>query len=170
MKKFLLKRDTPKHHIECGEFIVDFYFREGSIKDTYMEIKTTSNVFYMRMDGRTETYLYLYAAAEQGLTDQIHGYCMRMYEFGMLMCKDQEMLNAHDEVMRKYYEKLNTQAAEEAAKVTDEQELAADAFMREAIERGELKGKAAKAASQAEKEFIKQVLEEDGADSENEPR
>lgn len=170
MKKLLLKRDIPKHHIECGEFIVNFYFRKGSIKDTYMEIKTTSNVFEMRLDGRAEIYSYLFAAAEQGLTDQIHGYCLRMFEFGMLMHKDQEMLNAHDEVMRKYYENLNTQAEVEAAKVTKEQELAAEAFMRDAIERGALKGKAAKEASKAEKELIKQVLEENGTDSENEPR
>lgn len=157
---FKRKKQEPLYHVEVGAFIVNFYFKEGSIVDSYMEIRTISDNWRMRLDARHTMYGYLAAAAEQGLEEQIHGYCVTLFILATAL--DQGLINDAQKALAKYMKRMDKQAKSEAKNVTEEQIAGDEALMKEAIERGKAKGnkKAEKKAAKESQAEIKKVLEE----------
>lgn len=158
---FKRKKQTPEFHIECGGFVVNFYFKDGSIVDSYMEIRTVSDNWRMRIDARHEIYGYLMTSMEQGKEEQVHGYCATLYIIATSLTKDQGFVNDIQKAITKYMKRMEKQAESEAKAVTDAQIMADEALMNEAIERGKTKGnkKAEKEAAKKSQEEIKEELE-----------
>lgn len=158
---FKRKKQTPIQHIECGGFICNFFFKEGSIVDSYMEIRTVSDNWRMRLDARHTMYGYLLTAVQQGNKSQIHGYCVQLYILATAL--DQGLINDVQKALAKYMKRKEKEAQTEAKNVTEAQIAGDEALMQEAIERGSLKGdkKAEKKAAKESQEIIKQVLTED---------
>lgn len=156
------KKQKPIKTVNVGAFQVDFFFQQDSIAGSYMEIRTESRNFAMKIDARNEIYGYLLAAAQQGLNEQIHGYCVTMYVIATGMSKDQEFVNEVQRVVVGFMDRQQAKAKEEAEKVTPEQIAGDEVLMQEAIERGELRGdkKAEKKAREESQKLIKEVLEE----------
>lgn len=155
------KLKTVKN-IEVGGFRVRFFFKEGNIEQSYMEIKTVSNNWYMKIDARSEVYGYLYTAASQGLENQIHGYCATLYAIATGIISEQQFTDEVQKAIIGFMERMDKKAKEESDKITETQEMADEALMREAIERGKLRGNKkaeAKARKESEK-AIKEVLED----------
>lgn len=157
------KKLKPIKTVNVGGFQVDFFFNQGSIAGSFMEIRTESKNFAMKIDARNEVYGYLLAAAQQGRDEQIHGYCAMMYVIATGMTHDQGFVDDLQASMSAFMNRQQAKTKEEAEKVTSEQIVGDEALMQEAIERGELRGdkKAEKRASEESKKIIKEVLEED---------
>lgn len=64
----------PYKTVECGNFIVKFYYKEGNLTKTYLEITTISGVWSMRIAGNTHAYAYLLEAAIQEKIELIHNF------------------------------------------------------------------------------------------------
>lgn len=160
---FKKKKQTPLHHIECGGFVCNWYFKPDSIVDSYMEIRTTSGNWSMKLDARHEAYGYLMAACEQGQTEQVHGYCVTCYVVATQMTQDQGFVNDVQKSISKYMKRMDKRAETEAKAVTEAQIAGDEALIQEAIERGEIRGdkKAERRASKESKEEIRKVLEEE---------
>lgn len=158
---FKRKKQSPLHHVEVGGFVVNFYFKEDSIVDSYMEIRTVSDNWRMRLDARHEMYGYLASAAKQGMNEQIHGYCVTLYILSTAL--DQGLINDLQKSITKYMKRMDKKAESEAKNVSDAQIAGDEALMQEVIERGKAKGnkKAEKKAAKESRKNIKQVLEAD---------
>lgn len=156
------KKLKPIKTVNVGGFTCDFFFQRDSIAKSYMEIRTASRNFAMKIDARNEVYGYLLAAAQQERTEQIHGYCATMYVIATGMTHDQEFVNDLQRAVGGFMNRQEAKAKEDAEKVTDTQIAGDEALMQEAIARGELRGdkKAEKRASEESKKLIKEVLEE----------
>lgn len=158
---FKRKKATPLHHVEVGGFICNFFFKDGSIVDSYMEIRTISDNWRMRLDARHEMYGYLMAAAQQEKTEQIHGYCVTLYILSTAL--DQGLIEDVQRSIAKFMKRMDKKAESEAKSVSDAQIAGDEALMQEAIERGEIRGdkKAEREAAKASQEEIKKALEEE---------
>lgn len=158
---FKRKKQTPEFHFEQGGFICNFYFKEGSIVDSYMEIRTISDNWRMRLDARHPMYGYLFSAMEQGKSEQVHGYCVTLYMLATTL--DQGLINDVQKSITKYMKRMDKQAESEAKSVTETQIMADEALMNEAIERGALKGdkKAEKRAAKESQEEMRKVMKEE---------
>lgn len=164
---FKRKKQTPIQHVEVGGYIVNWYFKENSVVDSYMEIRTVSDNWRMRLDARHTMYGYLLAAVQQGNESQVYGYCVQLYILATAL--DQGLINDVQKAIAKFMKRKEKEAQTEAKKVTDAQIAGDEALMQEAIKRGELRGdkKAERKASKESQEQIKKVLEEE-ANAENE--
>lgn len=156
---FKRKKQTPVEHIECGGFIVNFFFKESSIVDSYMEIRTVSDNWRMRLDARHEMYGYLLAAVKQDKKEQVHGYCVTLYILATAL--DQGLINDVGKAIAKFMKRMDKKAESEAKSVSEAQIQGDEALIEEAIERGELRGdkKAEKKAAKESQELIKEALE-----------
>lgn len=157
------KKLKPIKLVNVGGYEVSFYFKPDSIANSYMEIRTESRNFAMKIDARNEVYGFLLAAAQQGRLEQIHGYCATMYVIATGITHDQEFTNDVKASVTAFMDRQLAKGAENAKKVTPEQIAGDEALMQEAIERGELRGdkKAEKKAREESQKLIKEVLEEE---------
>lgn len=158
---FKRKKQTPIEHVDVGGYIVNFYFKENSIVDSYMEIRTISDNWRMRLDARHTMYGYLLTAAQQGNESQVHGYCVQLYI--MATALDQGLINDVQKAIAKFMKRKDKEADSEAKSVTEAQIAGDEALMQEAIERGEMRGnkKAERKAAKESQEEIRKVLKED---------
>lgn len=158
---FKRKKQAPIEHVEVGGFIVNWYFKEGSIVDSYMEIRTISDNWRMRLDARHEMYGYLLSAVKQDKKEQVHGYCVTLYILATSL--DQGLINDVQKALAKFMKRKEKQAESEAKVVSEAQIAGDEALMQESIERGELRGdkKAERKAAKESQEEIRKVLKED---------
>lgn len=152
-------KPKPQYRIETGGFIASFFFKEGDIKNTYLQIDTVSNIWSMRIDGRTHAFGYLYAAAAQGLESQIHGYAVMMYCTAMALTQSQEFVDGLTKEINKYDKRLMTKAKRKAATSDEHEEIAAQAFMESVVEYAEATPKKRKKISKEDREQIKQAIQ-----------
>lgn len=158
---FKRKKQTPIEHVEVGAFVVNWYFKENSIVDSYMEIRTISDNWRMRLDARHTMYGYLLASVQQGRKEQVHGYCVQLYILATAL--DQGLINDAQKAIAKFMKRKDKEAEAEAKSVTETQIVADEVLMEEAIKRGKTKGnkKAERKAAKESQEEIKEVLGED---------
>lgn len=128
----LFKR-KPYRTIECGGFIANFFYKEANLKRTYLEIKTISNVWSMRIAGNTYTYGYLLASAEKGLTEQIHGFAAMQYILSEQITKDQGLLDDVTRSIKKWKIRMEKKAVSASKNISEFEELATQHFMEESI-------------------------------------
>lgn len=161
MSNRLKLKNAPKHHIEIanGAVIVDFYVNEKDIKECYMRMYARNGAFDYKI-GACHTYGYLMAAINQGNTRELEAFCILLWRMTQECYQDETLakdlvtcFNARDERLMKQVEK-------NAAAVTDSEEMASAAFMESVIERSQMSKKEAKAASEADKELMREILNE----------
>jgi len=119
--------------VKCGGFLVEFYYKEGNLKGTYMDISTTSGVWSMRIAGNTYTYGYLLEAANQGLTEQIHGYAAMLYILSQQMTQDQGLVDDITRSINKWQRRMDKKAEAEAKKLTKTDDQISQAVMESLI-------------------------------------
>lgn len=162
MSNRLKLKNTPKHHIEIanGAVIVDFYVNEKDIKKCYMRMYARNGAFDYKI-GACHTYGYLMAAVNQGNTRELEAFCILLWRMTQECYQDETL--AKDLVMcfNARDERLMKQAEKAAAAVTDSEEMASQAFMESVVERSQMSKKEAKAASEADKELMREMLNED---------
>lgn len=155
-------KTKPYKSVDAGQFHFDFYYKEGSVKDTYLEVTCDSGIFALKIGGNTHTYGYLLAAAEQGRTDQLQGYAVTINIPAMAITQDQGLCNDCQKAIMKWQKRKMREGAENTKKVTDWQEQADDALMREAIERGKPMSRQQRRKMEREsRKGVKQILNED---------
>lgn len=155
-------KTKPYKSVDAGQFHFDFYYKEGSIKDTYLEVTCDSGIFALRIGGNAHAYGYLLAAAEQNRIDQLQGYAVTLYIPAMSLTQDQGLCNDCQKAITKWQKRKMREGAENAKNVTDWQEQADDALMREAIERGKPMSRQQRRKMEREsRKEMKQILNED---------
>lgn len=126
-------KSKPLQSVECGGFLVEFYYKEGKLKGTYMDISTASGVWSMRIMGNTFTYGYLLEAANQGLTEQIHGYAATLYILSQQITSDQGLVDDITRSINKWQRRMDKKAESEAKKHTETDEKISQAVMESLI-------------------------------------
>lgn len=142
------------------EWVFDFYYQEGNIQKTYLKITSTSGIMSLVIGGNTHAYGYLLAAAQQGLDNQLAGYATTLFIPAMAMTQDQELTSGVQKAIVEWQKRKEAEGAEKAKAVTDSEEMASQAFMESVVERSQMSKKEAKAASEAEKELMREMLNE----------
>ena len=132
-------KKKPYRTIDAGEFHFNFYYKEGVIKDTYLTITTDSGIFEMKIGGNTFAYGYLLAALEQGMVEQLHGYAVMVYLTSLQLPTEERFCEDIQKAIMSWQKRKMKEGEKAAKEVTETQEIADDAFMREAIERGSAK-------------------------------
>lgn len=122
-------KSKPLQSVKCGGFLVEFYYKEGNLKGTYMDISTASGVWSMRIMGNTFTYGYLLEAANQGLTEQIHGYAVTLYILSQQITRDQGLVDDITRSINKWQRRMDKKAEAEAKKHTETDEQISQAVM-----------------------------------------
>lgn len=162
-------KPKPYKSVDAGQFHFNFFYKEGSLKGTYLEVTCDSGIFAFKVGGNTKTYGYLLAAAEQGRTDQLQGYAVTLYIPAMTIAEDQGLCDDCQKAIMKWQKRKERQGASNAAKVTDAEDMASDALMREAIERGKPMSRQQRRKMEREsRKQMREILRED-ADKSAEP-
>ena len=78
----------PYKSVEVGEWLFEWFYDEKNIRGCYLTINTKSAMFKLHIGGSSPVYGYLLAAAEQGMTEQLHGYIAMMYVASNVLTQD----------------------------------------------------------------------------------
>lgn len=157
-----LLKARPYKSVNAGQFHFNFYHKEGSIKDTYLEVTCDSGIFAVKVGGNTRAYGYLLAAAEQGRTDQLQGWAVTLYIPAMTITQDQGLCDDCQKAIMKWQRRKEREGAENAKKVTEAEEMASEALMREAIERGQPMSRQQRRKLEREsRKLMRDILKED---------
>lgn len=155
-----IKQRKPFLVKEVGEWKFTFHYKEGSIDKTFLSITSTSGIFNCNIGGNTHAYGYLLAAAKQGLDAQLQGYIVSLFIPAMAMTQDQELTSGVQKAIVEWQKRKEAEGAEKAKAVTDSEEMTSQAFMESVVERSQMSKKEAKAASEADKELMREILNE----------
>lgn len=161
MSNRLKLRNAPKHHIEIanGAVVVDFYVNEKDIKKCYMRIYARNGAFDYKI-GACHTYGYLMAAVSQGNTRELEAFCILLWRMTQECYQDETLAKDLVTCFNARDERLMKQAEKEAAAVTDSEEMASQAFMESVVERSQMSKKELKAKREADKELMREILNE----------
>lgn len=155
-------KTKPYKSVDAGQFHFNFYYKEGALKDTYLEVTCDSGIFAIKIGGNTHAYGYLLAAAEQNRIDQLQGYAVTLYIPAMSLTQDQGLCNDCQKSIMKWQKRKMREGAENAKKVTDAEEMASDALMREAIDRGKPMSRQQRRKMEREiRKEMREILKED---------
>lgn len=158
MSKLARFREKPEYeHSVGGAFDVRIYVNENNLSKCRAEISTVSGVWGMTVRG--QGYMWLRALAQADNVKEIDAYCVLMYRMSNEIFADSGLANDVIKALGKYDKRTLKKAGKEAEKVADEDEIAADAFMRDAIERGSMGEKEQKAASEEEKAVLREIID-----------
>ena len=162
----ILKNKQRKPYLvkEVGEWKFTFHYKEGSIERSFLSITSTSGIFNCRIGGNIHAYGYLLAAAKQERIDQLQGYIVSLFIPAMAMTQDQELTSGVQKAIVEWQKRKEAEGAEKAKAVTDSEEMASQAFMESVVERSQMSKNEAKAASEADKELMREVLNEKEGD------
>lgn len=155
-----IKQRKPYLVKEVGEWKFTFHYKDGSVERTFLSITSTSGIFNCRIGGNTHAYGYLLAAAKQGLNSQLAGYITTLFIPAMAMTQDHELTSGVQKAIVEWQKRKEAEGAEKAKAVTDSEEMASQAFMESVVERSQMSKKEAKAASEADKQMMKEILNE----------
>lgn len=155
-----IKQRKPYLVKEVGEWKFTFHYKEGSIERTFLSITSTSGIFNCRVGGNCHAFGFLLAAATQDRIDQLQGYIVSLFIPAMAMTQDQELTSGVQKAIVEWQKRKEAEGAEMAKAVTDSEEMASQAFMESVVERSQMSKKEAKAASEADKELMREVLNE----------
>ena len=140
-KKFNKKKELkPYLSYDLGGYKYDFYYSEGNINDTYLEVTEKSmRMWSMRIPGNTDIFgMLLFCAMEissgrsgEGSAEMIilerYGLLMHLCSVATFVNKDftDDFLNA----VSKYVDRLDEKSKENAESITEEEEKASQYIM-----------------------------------------
>lgn len=134
MGRIFKPRPKPAYSVKIanGAVIADFYADKNDIRNCYLHLYAPSGAFSHKVSGYS--YGYLMAACQEGNVREIEAYCAMIWRITGEIYQDEELckdivaaINARD--MR-----LEEEAREKAAEVTESQEEA-DQELMEAVAR-----------------------------------
>ena len=156
-------KTKPRYSVDVGNgaFIADFYVDEkrADVEHNYLHIHTPNHVFEQKIVGYP--YGYLLAAVSQGNEEEIHSYCTVLWRVTQEIYQDAGLANDILRAFAKYDKRLMKQAEKNAAAVTDAQEQASQAFMKDIASEQDMSKKELKAKREADKAEMRAVLNED---------
>ena len=156
-------KTKPKYHIEIGggAFIADFFVDEKhpDVEHNYLHIHTPNKVFEQRVVGYP--YGYLLVAVSQGNEEEVHSYCVMLWRVTQEIYQDAGFANDIIRAITKRDKRLMKQAEKEAAKVSEAEEMASQAFMENVIAFADASPKERKRMSKESRKEMKQILNED---------
>lgn len=158
MKKIFKQRPKYSYEVGGGAFCFNFYIDEKDPKGNYLHITTPSGAFEQTV--RNYAFGYLLAASQQGKMDELAAYGLMLYRVSEEVYQDLGFANDIIKAINKRDKRLMKQGAEMAKAVTDSEEIASQAFMESVVERSQMSKKEAKAASEADKELMREILNE----------
>lgn len=139
---FKKKKDSKKPYLsfDLGGYKYDFYYSEGNLNDTYLEITEKSmRMWSMRIPGNTDIFgMLLYCAMElsSGRSCEGSSEMMILERYGLLMhiCSVTTFVNKDftDDFLNtvsKYVDRLDEKSKENAESVTEEEEKASQYIM-----------------------------------------
>lgn len=139
--KFNKKKELkPYLSYDLGGYMYDFYYSEGNINDTYLEITEKSmRMWSMRIPGNTDIFgMLLFCAMEisSGRSGEGSAEMLILERYGLLMhlCSVATFVNKDftDDFLNtvsKYVERLDEKSKENAESVTEEEEKASQYIM-----------------------------------------
>ncbi len=159
-------KKKPKYHFffgneSVGGFNVDFYMTEKKPKKCYMRISGKSDrgvTFEVKLNGYS--YGFLMESARQCQEDNIHGFCAMLFILASEIYQDQGLRNDIVKAITKYQNRQMKRAESEAAKIDEATEQADQAFMEDIASEQGLSKKELKAKREADKEAMREVLNE----------
>lgn len=155
-------KTKPRYSVNVGNgaFIADFYVDEKhpDVEHNYLHIHTHNHVFEQKIVGYP--YGYLLAAVSQGNEEEVHNYCVVLWRVTQEIYQDAGLANDILRAFAKYDKRLMKQAEKNAAAVTDSEEMASQAFMEDIASEQGMSGKELKAKREADKELMREVLNE----------
>lgn len=139
---FKKKKNSKKPYLsyDLGGYKYDFYYSEGNLNDTYLEITEKSmRMWSMRIQGNTDIFgMLLYCAMElsSGRSGEGSSEMMILERYGLLMhiCSVTTFVNKDftDDFLNtvsKYVDRLDEKSKENAESVTEEEEKASQYIM-----------------------------------------
>lgn len=139
---FKKKKNSKKPYLsyDLGGYKYDFYYSEGNINDTYIEITEKSmRMWSMRIPGNTDIFgMLLYCAMElsSGRSGEGSSEMMILERYGLLMhlCSvttfvNKEFTDGFLNTVNRFVERLDEKSKENAESVTEEEEKASQYIM-----------------------------------------
>lgn len=164
----------PYKEAEVGEWRFKWYYNAKNLDECYLLIESKAKGFSMHLGARenAEVFGYLLAAAEQGRTEQLHGYVVSVYVTANVLVSDQAFVDGINKEIGKWLKRRQKAAKEKAKAVTEADEVASDAIMRGAIERSKpMSRRERRKMEREERKAMRKVLTEDaeveGAENED---
>lgn len=155
----------PRLVRDVENWVFTFYYKDGSISGTYLEITSKSGIFGCHIGGNTHAYGYLFAAAEQGLDEQLLGYVTALYATAMVMTQDGGYTDRVWEAISRWFEKKDSEAGVAAGAVTEEADMADAAFMEGVAEYADAgSDKECEAVLAGWREDVREFVNEDSGD------
>lgn len=155
-------KTKPRYGVNVGNgaFIADFYVdeRHPDMEHNYLHIHTPNDVFEQKIVGYP--YGYLLAAVSQGNEEEVHNYCLLLWRITQEVYQDLGFANDIIKAINKRDKRLAKKAEKAASEVSEYQDQASAAFMESVIERSQMSKKEAKAASEADKQIMREILNE----------
>lgn len=156
-------KTKPKHHLEIGggAFIADFYVDEKNpdVKHNYLHIYAPNGVFEQKVMGYP--FGYLLAAVSQGYENEVHSYCVMLWRITQEIYQDLGFAQDIIKAINKRDKRLMKQAESNAAKISEEQEMADTELMRDVVAYAEASPKERKKMSEESRNAMRDVLNED---------
>ena len=156
-------KTKPRYSVNVGNgtFVADFYVDEkrADVEHNYLHIHTPNHVFEQKIVGYP--YGYLLAAVSQGNEEEVHNYCLLLWRITQEVYQDLGFANDVIRAINKRDKRLMKQAEKEAAKVSEAEEMASQAFMEDVAAYAEASPKERKRMSKESREEMKQILNED---------
>lgn len=153
--------------VEVGPYRFNFFrdekkLRKGSIDGTYLKICAIrrDEQWSLTIPGNAHVYGYLTAALEQGKTEQLHGYAFILNAVSLLLTQDEQFNADIQKAISAWQERINKRAEQNAAAVTDSEEMASAAFMEDIVSEQGMSKKELKAKREADRELMKAALNE----------
>lgn len=154
-------KKKPYKSVEVGEWLFEWFYDEKNIRGCYLIISTQSAMFKLHIGGSSPVYGYLLAAAEKGMTEQLHGYIAMMYVTSNVLVQDQGFVNGLNKEISKWMKRQEKQAERNAKAVTPEQEQGDMALMSDVARFADANDKERKQMRKQWKEDAREALRED---------
>lgn len=154
--------------VETGPFRFNFYrddkkLRKGSVDGTYLKISAIGREeqWSMVVPGNFHSFGYLLEALNQGKESQLLNYARLLCMVSMLDTMSQEMDKALWQAVDNWRSYIQGKGEEHAAKVTEYDEMGAQAFMEDVVAYSEASPKERKRMSKESREEMRKALNED---------
>ena len=152
----------PRYSVNVGNgtFVADFYVDEkrADVEHNYLHIHTPNHVFEQKIVGYP--YGYLLAAVSQGNEEEVHNYCLLLWRITQEVYQDLGFANDIIRAINKRDKRLIKQTEKEAAKLSEAEEMASQAFMEDVASESGMSKKELKAKRKADKELMRELLNE----------
>lgn len=160
--KIKLFKNKAYKTVNVGEWLYEWFIDEKKPERSYMRVKAQSGIFEMKIAANTHVFGYLLAAAEQGLTEQLHGYIVSLYIPAMAMTQEQGITNDIQHAIAKWMKRREAEAKTAAEGVTEAEEVASQALMEDIVSEQSLSKKELAEKRKADREIMKDILKEEG--------